>query len=173
MDTINGLKSFLDKQAQLIKKIHPHPEWVYNSYEELILSCGREMSFAPLPENIEFGLPKGCYYNCLQILNERPELIYCEGYALADGLVLPVPHAWLINDRGVVIDPTWDTDSAYIGVAFDTNWLKSLQDSRTREDCLSVFEGNYIEDFFLLKEGLPEEAISTNITDTRKRTFGK
>ena len=160
MKTIELLKVFLEKQAELIESIYPHPEWKYNSFEELILSCGREMTFAPLPENIEPGLPKGCYYNCLQILNEHPELTYCEGYALADGLVLPVPHAWLINPRSEVVDPTWDTAGAYIGVTFNTDWLMSLLKSRNQEDRLAVFEGNYIEDFFLLKEGLPDEAIA-------------
>lgn len=160
MKTIDGLKNFLEKQAELIKKIYPHPEWKYNGFEELILDCGKEMSFAPLPENIERGLPKGCYYNCLQILNEYPELIYCEGYALAEGLVLPVPHAWLINSEGKVIEPTWDTKGCYIGVSFNTDWLISLFESRNCEDYLAVFESNYMEDFSLLKKGLPEEAIA-------------
>lgn len=136
--------------------------WKYNSFEELILDCGREMSFAPLPQNVEPGLPKGCYYNCLQLLDKHPELIYCEGYALAEGLVLPVPHAWLINLSGEVIDPTWNTDSAYIGIPFDTDWLISLFESRNPEDYLSVFENNYMEDFSLLTEGLPEKAIAVN-----------
>ena len=160
MKPINRLKIFLKKQAELIRKIHPQPEWRYNSFEELILNCGREMSFAPLPKNIEPGLPKGCYYNCLQILDEHPELTYCEGYALADGLVLPVPHAWLINSKGEVIDPTWNDRSAYIGVSFDTDWLISFLKSRNGDDCLAVFEGNYIEDFSLLIEGLPEKAVT-------------
>ena len=168
MKTIDRLKSFLGKQAELMRKIHPHPDWKYGGFEELVLDCGVEMSFASLPENIETGLPKNCYYNCLQILDEHPELIYCEGYALADGLVLPVPHAWLINSKGEVIDPTWNDRSTYIGVSFDTDWLVSFLKSRDREDCLTVFEGNYMEDFSLLIEGLPEKAIAkTILTDPR------
>ena len=163
MKTIDMLKTFLRKQTQFIKKIHPQPDWKYNSFEELILDCGKEMSFAPLPKNIELGLPKGCYYNCLQVLDEHPELIYCEGYALADGLVLPVPHAWLINSVEEVIDPTWNTDGAYIGVPFNTDWLISFFEFRNPEDYLSVFQNNYMEDFSLLTEGLPEEAISRTI----------
>ena len=160
MKTVDRLKSFLIKQAKLIKKIHPQPEWKFNSFEELVLYCGREMTFASLPENIELGLPKGCYYNSLKILDKHPELAYCEGYALADDLVLPVPHAWLINQESEVIDPTWNIKGAYIGVSFNTDWLISFLESRNQEDYLSVFESNYIEDFSLLKEGLPPEAIA-------------
>ena len=165
MKTIDILKTFLRKHAELIKKIYPHPEWKYNSYEELILKCGRQMNFAPLPEGIEPGLPKGCYYNCLQLLAEHPELIYCEGYALADGLVLPVPHAWLINSVEEVIDPTWDTNGAYIGIPFNTDWVISLFEFRNPEDYLSVFENNHQENFSLLTEGLPDDA-TTRITLT-------
>jgi hypothetical protein len=163
MKTIDRLKSFLDKQSQLIKKIYPHPEWKYNGFEELVLDCGKEMSFAPLPKNIEPGLPKNCYYNCLEIVEEDSHFIYCEGYALPEDGILPVPHAWLINFDGRVIDPTWEAGGAYIGLPFDTEWLLSLLESRNGEDFVSVFECNYLEDFSLLRKGLPDDAIARTI----------
>ena len=160
MKAIERLKNFLEQQTQLIKKIYPHPEWKYNGFEELVLDCGREMMFSPLPEGIEPGLPKGCYYNSLELLREHPKLVYCEGYALPDTGILAVPHAWLINSDGKVIDPTWEAGEAYLGVPFDTLWLVSFLESRNRDDYLAVFEGNYMEDFSLLKEGLPDDAIA-------------
>ena len=161
MKTIDRLKSFLGKQAQLMRKIHPHPDWKYGGFEELTLDCGIEMSFAPLPEDIDRGLPKSCYYNSFQLLKEDLDLTYCEGYALEPELPLPLIHAWLVNKDGRVIDPTWnDCDAVYLGIPFDTKWFIELLRSRNREDCLAVFESNHLEDFSLLREGLPKEAIA-------------
>ena len=160
MKTTERLKSFLDKQARLIKKVHHQPYWKYNSFEELILDCGTEMKYAPLPNNVDRGLPKNCYYNCLQLLREHPDLTYCEGYAQSEDLPLPLFHAWLIDEDRNVIDPTWDDDTAvYLGIPFDTKWFIDFLVSRNREDCLSVFESNYIEEYSLLVEGLPDYAI--------------
>ena len=160
METIDRLKSFLDKQAELMQKIHPHPNWKYSGFEELILDCGVEMSFTPLPSSIDRGLPKNCYHNCFEILKDNLDLTYCEGYALYPDLALPLIHAWLIDEDGLVIDPTWDeSDTVYLGIPFDTKWFIELLRSRNREDCLAVFESNHLEDFSLLREGLPDEVI--------------
>ena len=157
----------MEKQIQLIEEIYPHPEWKHNSFEELVLAYGREMIFSPLPEYINPGLPKNCYFNCLQLLEELPQLTYCEGYALPEAGILPVRHAWLVNSDREVLDPTWETGEAYIGVPFNTCWVLSFIKSRHREDSLSVFESNYMEKFSLLKEGLPIEAIYYNKTSRR------
>ena len=144
-----------------MRKIHPHPDWKYGGFEELILDCGVEMIVSPLPEGIEPGLPKNCYYNCFQLLREDTNLIYCEGYALYPNLVLPLLHAWLIYPSRRVIEPTWDEpDIVYLGIPFDTKWFINLLKSRDREDCLAVFESNYMEQYSLLSEGLPEEAVA-------------
>ncbi len=165
MKTINRLKSFLEKQTQLMRKIHPNPDWKYGGFEELVLNCGIEMKYAPLPKNISRGLPKSCYYNCFELLRKNLDLIYCEGYALDPDLSLPLIHAWLVNKNGEVIDPTWnDCNAAYLGVPFNTEWFISLLRSRNREDCLAVFESNHLEGYSLLKEGLPDKAITKTMT---------
>jgi hypothetical protein len=160
MKTIDRLKSFLNQQSQRMRKIRPNLDWKYGGFEELILDCGIEMNFTPLPENIERGLPKNCYYNCFELLKNNFALTYCEGYALDPELPLPLIHAWLVDNDGKVIDPTWDDcNAAYLGIPFDTKWFISLLRSRRREDCLAVIESNYLEGFSLLKEGLPNDAI--------------
>lgn len=165
MKTIDRLKSFLQQQARLIKKIRPNQNWKYSCFEELILDRGIEMKYAFLPEDIDRGIPKNCYYNCLELLREHRDLFYCEGYALTEDLPLPLAHAWLVNKDREVIDPTWNDESTvYLGIPFNTQWFIDLLVSRNREDCLSVFESNYMEDYSLLKEGLPEEASSEAAT---------
>lgn len=164
MKTIDRLKSFLEKQVEFNAKIRPNLDWKYNGFEELILDCGIEMKYASLPKNISRGLPKNCYYNCFEILKDNLDLTYCEGYALDPNLALPLIHAWLIDRKGKVIDPTWnDCNAVYLGVPFNTKWFINLLRSRNRDDCLAVFESNYLEDFSLLKEGLPDKAIARTI----------
>ena len=166
METIDNLKSLLKQQIQLIRQIYPHPEWKYGGFEELILDLGSEFNRFST-QNIERGIPKSCYWNCQQLLKEYPELIYCEGYALAPDVFIPLRHAWLINAQREIIEPTWgDNDSVYLGIPFSTSWFQFILDKRSavgREDEISILEGNYIEDFSLLKEGLPDEAIARTI----------
>ena len=89
MITINNLKYLLHQQAELTKKIYPQKTWKYNGFEELILNCGKEFTkFSTL--DVERGIPKSCYWNCQQLLREYTELIYCEGYALAPDIVIPL-----------------------------------------------------------------------------------
>ena len=164
--TIDRLKSLLSKQAELTKKIYPHPEWQHNSFEELILNCGVEFTICS-PNQIKLNRSEGCYQNCQNLVKEYPEFTYCEGYALASDVIIPVRHAWLINTHQEVIEPTWnDNDSIYLGIPFSASWFQSILNRRSaidREDEISILEGDYIEDFFLLSEGLPDEAISTSI----------
>lgn len=107
MKTIDKLRSILDQQSQLIRKIRPNLDWKYGGFEELVLDCGFEMNLAPLPLNIKRGLPRNCYYNCFKLLNNNFALTYCKGYGLIPHLPLPFIHAWLVDHNGKVIDPTW------------------------------------------------------------------
>ena len=129
----------------------------------MILNCGNEFITCS-PNQIKINPSFGCYQNCQQLVKEYPELVYCEGYALASDVVIPIRHAWLINARREVIEPTWnDNDSVYLGIPFSASWFQSVLNKRSsigREDEISVLEGNYIEDFSLLIEGLPNEAIA-------------
>ncbi|BAZ47091.1 hypothetical protein NIES4102_41370 (plasmid) [Chondrocystis sp. NIES-4102] len=157
---INILKEFLSKQAQFARETRPNLYWKYAGFEELVLDLGVEMSFSPLPEDIKLGFQKGCYYNSFRVLVDNPDLIYCEGYALQSDLSLPLIHAWLVNEDGQIIDPTWNNcNTVYLGIPFNTEWFIKLLRSRDREDCLAIFESNYLEKFSLLKEGLPDDAI--------------
>ncbi|MEG5043493.1 hypothetical protein [Microcoleus sp. B4-C1] len=112
-----------------------------------------------LPETIECGAPKFGYWNCQQLAFASDSLTYVEGYALDADVGFPISHAWLITPDGYAIDPTWDTPGCYFGVPLSTTWVQSVLTTRTRMmDNLRIFEGNYIEEFSLLKEGLPSDA---------------
>lgn len=86
---------------------------------------------------VDLGLPmmemKLCYYNSYMTLANRDvdmsEWFYCEGYAIRASLLLPMSHAWLVNNAGEVLDRTWreDDDSddvyGYFGVPFRRTYL--------------------------------------------------
>lgn len=136
------------------------PDWKYSSFEELILDCGSQMT--KISPHSEKGKPKSCYWNCYLLASKHSDLTYCEGYALSEDLEFAISHAWLINSDKEVIDPTWEKEaSAYYGVAFRYEWIKALLESRQKrgkENDFSIFEGNHLEEFSLLKDGLPDDA---------------
>ncbi|MGB7891083.1 MAG: hypothetical protein WCF82_04050 [Microcoleus sp.] len=113
-----------------------------------------------LPETIECGAPKFGYWNCQQLVLASDSLTYVEGYALHADVGFPISHAWLLASDGYAIDPTWDSPGCYFGVPLSTTWVESVLAARTRIDNLSIFDGNYIEKFSLLKEGLPIDAFA-------------
>jgi hypothetical protein len=161
---MRSLSELLQERANLRTK---RPDWKYSSFEELILDCGRAMTkISPLSEK---GQPKSCYLNCYQLASKLPDITYCEGYALSNYLDLPIAHAWLLTSNGEVIDPTWEEEaSAYYGVAFRYRWIKALIKSRRdrgRENDISIFEGNHLEEFSLLKNGLSNDAYLKLVLD--------
>ena len=159
MSKEQDLKKYLYQNAGLMKNIHKNPDWKYRSFQELILDCGLAMKGKPRSSDIYLGRPKSCYYNCQQLVFTHEELIYVEGYALAHDLNLPLSHAWLMNSNGDAIDPTWETPgAAYFGVPLATAWVESFLRLRVRRDDLSIFDGNHLEDYSLLKQGLPLDA---------------
>ncbi len=134
--------------------------WKYKRNEELVLRCGVPMESKPLPESIEAGAPGFCYWNCQQLAIASDSLTYAEGYALHPDVGFPISHAWLLTPDGCAIDPTWDSPGCYFGVPLSTAWVQSVVAARNLFDNLSIFDGNYIEKFSLLKDGLPVDAFA-------------
>lgn len=81
-------------------------------------------SFRPLAEPpgwLRIGANKECFKNAARVTLNRADVFYAEGYAVdLVGVPIPIAHAWLVNSRGQVIDPTWTdaSDCAYFGVVF-------------------------------------------------------
>lgn len=142
-----------------------HSDWSYSNFPALLLNNSRFMQSQPLPAGMDRGKVKACYYNSQVAVLSQPELTYVEGYAIRDGLLLPLPHAWVMTPEGTAIDPTWENNrGCYLGVAFNTDWLMELLSDRAARgwaDENSVFEGNYLEQFSFLQEGLPPAALAS------------
>lgn len=161
-ETISGeqIKHYLESVVAAMEAPPTRAHWKYQRYEELVLDCGFIMEPQPLPETVEPGAPQFCYWNCQQLVLADSSLTYVEGYALHAAVGFPISHAWLLAPDGYAIDPTWDSPGCYFGVPLATAWVQSVLETRHRFDNLSIFDGNYIERFSLLKDGLPVDAFA-------------
>lgn len=96
----------IKEQADLCDQIYIRQDNLrYKSIQLLVLDLGR-----PFTKRIKppfNGQPRLCYKNCFNALSKYQNLTYCEGFAIDDELPLAVFHAWLVNEAGEVIDPTW------------------------------------------------------------------
>lgn len=104
------------------------------AFATFILGHGRQWEAAALDDGIKRGVPRGCYRNSQKLLfsdmrRRFPEgLVYVEGYACSGSLnfALPLPHGWLVDPEGRVVDPTWDEpeNSTYFGVPFNEDYVR-------------------------------------------------
>lgn len=157
-------KGYLQDLAAVMKTVGARTDWKYRGFEQLVLECGTVMQPKPLPKTIKQGQPRLCYANCQRLVLRNRSLTYVEGYAMAQDVSLPLQHAWLLDADGCAIDPTWETlASCYLGIPLATAWVKSIWDSRKqkrRTDELSIFQGNYLEQFEIFKQGFPADALA-------------
>lgn len=139
--------------------------WKYCSFEEVLLDIGQEMKPFIRPRYIKRGRPNFCYANCQQLVLKSDTLKYVEGYAIAvDERIsgCPIPHAWVVDSDGRAYDPTWqDVGWYYLGIVFPTPLVDTIWHNRAKkgdEHEVSIFQGHYLEDRFLLRDGFPAKS---------------
>ncbi|MEG4494880.1 hypothetical protein [Microcoleus sp. D3_18_C4] len=154
------IKEYLEAVVAATETPPQRADWTYRRYEELVLRCGFPMQWKPLPETIEPSIPQFCYWNCQKLALANNSLTYAEGYALHPDVGFPIAHAWLLDSDGGAIDPTWNSEASYFGILLSTKWVQSVVAARNRFDNLSILDGNYLEGFSLLKEGLPSGSLA-------------
>jgi hypothetical protein len=90
---------------------------------------------------------------------QRQQVLYHLGpFALA--------HAWCVDHHGVVHDPTWPDGAglAYLGVPFTSVYLDTF--GRTRGEARVLYDF-YLDDYALLRQGVPASAMADVGTDLR------
>ena len=158
INNIERLLTILKEKADLIDKINQGSDFHYKSIQSLILAYGKP--FEKMVKSPFKGKPKSCFENCLKALLRYPQLSYSEGFAIGDDIPIAVSHAWLVNDVGEVIDPTWVgkqfKGNIYFGVAFNNDFVVEIA-QKTR--CYGILDNDYMNNYQLLREGFPPYAL--------------
>ncbi|MBY5504084.1 hypothetical protein HFO81_00835 [Rhizobium leguminosarum] len=112
----------------------------YFGPENALLKYGKRMDVVvDRPLRIPEGLRRECYGNCVKALLSKQaddDLFYAEGYAIGrGGPWILVQHAWLVDQHGRVIDPTWEdaADNAYFGVVFRRRFVCDMLEKAQME----------------------------------------
>lgn len=99
---------------------------IYNGKEmqtmyHLIRDYGVEFKAAERPSNVPKMRYKECFKNAFE-LSMQTGYTYVEGVACN---LLPVHHAWCVDENGNVVDPTWDNPERchYFGIPFDWEFV--------------------------------------------------
>lgn len=119
---VESLRAYLQQQVDLIKRTCRVNE-TYVNCPDFVLQNGVEFIPSKLPKDVQRGQMKECFRNAFMLMVGRPDLIYVEGYAAG---VIPVYHAWCVDQKGCVVDPTWGDDGqVYLGVPFTKEFVVS------------------------------------------------
>jgi hypothetical protein len=109
---MSDVKKYMEQMVEIMRP-HSNNGFKYINIPHFVLELGRPMGdMKPFPKNLTKGKKKECFRNAMLLAIEK-NWTYCEGYALA---VIPTHHAWVLDDDGDVIDPTWDEGVDYYGV---------------------------------------------------------
>jgi len=101
VDALKTLASFhnerREKEHQMTAPVMLH---------EFVLKYGKVYKGQPLPNKYRLRRIKECFRNA-KLLTERSKVLtYCEGFVASADLPLIIHHAWAVNQKGEVIDPT-------------------------------------------------------------------
>jgi len=99
----------------------------YFCLEDFVLQHGRPFpELSPNAERYVRRPMKGCFDNTFKMVSRsRGKLRYVEGFASG---VLPVHHAWAIDEHDRVIDRTWyEAGSAYFGIIVPIEYVRSIR----------------------------------------------
>jgi hypothetical protein len=157
---LDCLVKMLENQAALIDRLNVNCGFKYKTTASLILANG--IGFEKQIKSPFQGQPKSCFDNCYQALWKYSQLNYCEGFAINSNVLIPVSHAWLVNNHGEVIDPTWTEDNyqqnIYFGVVLNKIFVREMV---KKNKIYGIVDSDYMNRHQLLKEGFPSYALNS------------
>jgi len=134
--------NYLTRMIEFYKDRTPREEFQYCCIEDFVLKNG--LMFTGRQMEVTKGRIKECYCNAWHLADGR-RLVYVEGFAVG---VIPVMHAWCVDEKGNIYDPTWEDGREYFGVPFDLAYVtKVIFKKKTFgvldhwEDCYPLLRG--------------------------------
>jgi hypothetical protein len=156
---LERLRSNLAEYAAAMEQIYTNFPGKYTSTQKLIVELG--IGFDRKVESSFIGKPQECHKNAFDtvMMCPQPELYYCEGFGTYTEARMPIYHAWLVNERGEIIDPTWHKpesfiEPAYIGVVFDREFVRTVA---VETGSYGILENDRFRDFQIKRLGLAPE----------------
>jgi len=98
----------------------------YDQITRLVRDFGRRWEWAELPADVGAGELRRCFPQARALAIAQPtRFTYVEGYA-CNRTPCPIHHAWCVDERGFVVDPTWvvTENASYFGIAFEAEILR-------------------------------------------------
>ena len=140
---MNQLTGYL-KSISKFREEHKPEGWKYGSAEEFVLKNGQPFKSVPVPADMICGEMKMCFQNASTASGPHTGYQYAEGYALKPGLI-PMNHAWLVDDDDNAIDITWeyDPDTAYYGIIFPHDYLWETLEKKKTYGIIDNYEMNF------------------------------
>ncbi|MEW5860063.1 MAG: hypothetical protein AB1861_22190 [Cyanobacteriota bacterium] len=157
---LEHLLAILKQQADLTDKFYDHLDFKYKSTQRIVLDYG---SYFPRKIKSPFrGKRKACFENCFRRMLEYPNLIYCEGFSVGESANILIPHAWLVDEQGRLIDPTWTSreveSSTYFGIAFDCEFVMEVAANAKYYGVLDL-ENERANNYPIMRNGFPPHAL--------------
>jgi hypothetical protein len=141
---VNEIRRYLRTVRELRLRTRP-TDLIYAGVEDLLLQHGRAFDPQPRPKRYPRMTPQYCFDNAYKLCLRFKGLHYAEGYAHA---VIPIHHAWAVDERGRVVEATWDTPgAAYFGVVIPLDRVRAI---RTPDNCSVLHDHG--RDWQILKE---------------------
>jgi hypothetical protein len=132
------------------------PHAVYVNTEDIVLRHGRPYDGRPLPDGYEPGEKKRCFSNALETMVDDFDLTYVEGFAISDGGLIAVHHAWCVDEDGNVVDTTWPKPGGtYFGVPLDRDYVTAVVLAKGSDTVFDWMRGEELYD-----RPLPDEALA-------------
>ena len=143
---IDTIEKYLQSVADLRRMTYTKED-KYPIFEDWLLKHGQAFGTnIALPDGLDVMEQKACYENSTKTIFlgdvDPEEWFYAEGYAVSDSLGIPLPHAWLVNRKGDVLDRTWTYPPGtchYFGIPFTEDYL-------TEESFRSGYYGLFLVD---------------------------
>jgi hypothetical protein len=157
-DSDPGVLDYLKITSEMVAKcrFESTVRLVYEGgMSSFLLEHGRFWQPCLKRDDVRWGVAKQCFDNAYKLAIRRGWR-YVEGVAYSERSILPLHHAWSIDDLGNLVDNTWrGTTLSYFGVEFSVEYMR---DVRKRTKLWPALD-NY-KNFEIYKRRFEDQALS-------------
>ncbi|HEY6965860.1 MAG TPA: hypothetical protein VI229_00200 [Burkholderiales bacterium] len=112
----------MNSADELLEHLRMCAQFQPNGFYAFVLKHGRLWTPAPRPAGMRKQRNGTCFKSAYEAAERDSALTYVEGYGMS---VIPVLHAWCVDQEGRVVDPVWTNPEtrAYYGIPLTLEFL--------------------------------------------------